>query len=1162
MKDNNLNNTKNVECSDIYYKPEGQINRSVYELLKSSKEADYNFLKQIIDEKEFQGSTLNLALRNLIKDYKPEKENYILCLKLLLSTNIDLNYKYPKENNSTLLMMVFKKFELYLMKDFLENLDIKLNAINNNYLSDEEKEEYEMKEKKIFFSQKDSNNNNFMHLFDISFDKNELLNIFVYIYDKYPYYNNPKPEISQNLQQIFKNLFLERNNDGDTIMNICLIYGLPKFILKLISINGYVPNINKQKNNYIHCAILGKNLASLKILLYYCGIEELNMENSDNLTPSQLAFKLGYVTISNLIIEYQNHFNVEGYKEHFYSTMEEYEKKIKNLSNDLLINFLNHKFKEIFYELNELKIINNLVNDNSPSINNIEKEEEIIYKISYLKLEWNIILLQMKINENNYEKESESNNIKSNNKMNKNNKKKIKKVEVKNKNYIIPFFKSAYDLFENIFSNSFIISYIDLVNQLENKDNKDNKIKYSEYYINIKKSIDILIYNKILFYFRFGYINSVIDTAKIYLIKIFSTFNDSIYSNKKPFILFVNISCLLAEIFISQGYYNFAEFIFSALDKYLFTIFQENENIDYFDFNKEEITIFNYLNKTGVLNQFWPSFSEIFCYSNFLKLLITKDRVKELFSQIQTNLKESEHSDEYTILNRLYILRTCIEIKKLYEKEDNQIHNKISELHNYGEAGEIYYFNTLGIIYLKKQKYNLSKMFFSKAFNKYIQIIKSKNVEDNNKEKLLNYRIDYITSFLYNISLCHFYLKNYNKCIVILEQLLLFKNNQKNFFIHYRLALCYLYLYSNGSKKNSDYYNENISKIIGYEKTKYKNKKSKNKKPLSIDLENEDNNKFVSKNKKKDIYKNDNIDLYNEKDKNSNSFVDNYNENKSPIKRIILKNTTKYMKNNNIIFANKNNIENDKYKLFNKDINIPKNIITNYIDKATYHFKKVILLSKMNTYTLSMKSLYEFYSKYTEEKSEKNDENFYKKKKISNDLLINTYLNLLLCLSIKKNWLEMLMIIKNYNNKKINSNKIILLKFLLYKLEAYINLKNSQKIKEIINKLKGYKKAELSLFNRVNNDIINEVNIKLYLYYSLSIIYMKEKNYKEMDININKILLILKDEINIPYYIIDLLINVYLSKLNSESNINEKTKYRYNNIILNLIKNKKTKFDE
>ena len=156
----------------------------------------------------------------------------------------------------------------------------------------------------------------------------------------------------------------------------------------------------------------------------------------------------------------------------------------------------------------------------------------------------------------------------------------------------------------------------------------------------------------------------------------------------------------------------------------------------------------------------------------------------------------------------------------------------------------------------------------------------------------------------------------------------------------------------------------------------------------------------------------------------------------------------------------------------------------------------------------------------------------------------------------------MIFIIKDYNNKKINSNKIILLKILLYKLEAYINLKNNQKIKEIINKLKGYKKAELSLFNKANNDIINEVNIKLYLYYTLSIIYMKEKNYKEMDLNINKILFLLKDEINIPYYIIDLLINVYLIKLNNESNLNEKTKYRYNNIILNLIKNKKTNFDE
>jgi hypothetical protein len=50
---------------------------------------------------------------------------------------------------------------------------------------------------------------------------------------------------------------------------------------------------------------------------------------------------------------------------------------------------------------------------------------------------------------------------------------------------------------------------------------------------------------------------------------------------------------------------------------------------------------------------------------------------------------------------------------------------------------------------------------------------------------------------------------------------------------------------------------------------------------------------------------------------------------------------------------------------------------------------------------------------------------------------------------------------------------------------------------------------------------------------------------------------LLKDKKDIPYYIIDLLIKIFIIKLNNEPNINPKTKYKYNNIILNLIKNKK-----
>ena len=151
----------------------------------------------------------------------------------------------------------------------------------------------------------------------------------------------------------------------------------------------------------------------------------------------------------------------------------------------------------------------------------------------------------------------------------------------------------------------------------------------------------------------------------------------------------------------------------------------------------------------------------------------------------------------------------------------------------------------------------------------------------------------------------------------------------------------------------------------------------------------------------------------------------------------------------------------------------------------------------------------------------------------------------------------MLLTIRDFNSRKITPSKSGLLKILLYQLEANINLNKKSKIMEILNKIKNYKKTELSAFNQSNNDIINNINIKLYLYYSLTLIYYKEKNYKEMDIYSNKLLSLIQKEKDIPYYIIDLLINVYIIKLNNESNINPKNKFKYNNIILNLIKNKK-----
>lgn len=151
------------------------------------------------------------------------------------------------------------------------------------------------------------------------------------------------------------------------------------------------------------------------------------MNNNEMLTPSQLAYKKGYITMSNFIIEYQKNFNEEEYKEHFYSNLEVHEKKTQHLINDLLISFINYKFKQLFYELNELRIINNMSRDEIYSnITSDKEEEDLLFQISYLRLEYNIVLTQAKMNQVDYEKNSENannyNNM-NNNKFGKNNKK-------------------------------------------------------------------------------------------------------------------------------------------------------------------------------------------------------------------------------------------------------------------------------------------------------------------------------------------------------------------------------------------------------------------------------------------------------------------------------------------------------------------------------------------------------------------------------------------------------------------------------------------------------------------------------------------------------------------------------------------------------------------
>ena len=1128
MIENNPKNINYSDSNDILYKPDNQIKKSVSDLLLFSLSGDYPNLKELLDEKDFLGSTMNLALRNLLSNnFNNNDPNFLNCYKYLLKSNIDLNYKFTKDNNSTILMKVSKTGQLILMKELLESFNAQLKNMENmnKFQKPEEEKEYLLIQNEIFLTQKDNNNSNFLHYMK-HFNKCENQEIFEYLYEEYPFEQKRNKEDAKKIQEIIKNLIKQKNDEGNNFMNICLLHGMPYLVLKIIEIIGYIPNLNKKNNNYIHSAILGGNMTCLKIILYYSNYNDLNEKNSDLLTPAQLAYKMGYTSMSNLILEYQENFQDEIYKEYFFKNLEHYN---KSSNVNYITNINNNKFKQIVYELKEMKIINNLCD--TTYLNKVE--EDLDFKISSIKIDWNLLLTKIKQYEFEPEKDFDINMINSinNNKSGKTNKKKCKKIEDKNKNSIYPFLKLLFEFNENIFSNKLINSFIDNIPKEQNL-------------IENNKSIDILLFNKIIFYYNTGHYKSLLNIAYIYLSKIYQkekyNINTNSNSNNRTLIIYINITCIIIEILIYLGHQDIVDIIIKVLDNYLYT---KSLNLGDVQYKSEDEIIFDYLNRKEILNPFISNWKNLFSYSNFLKLI--NDKSRDNLDDFKKKLDESKDKKMKPINYRYHILFDCLDIKKAYDKNSYDIYNKIERFNSKKYLNrEIYYLNILGIIFMKKKKFTVSIIFFQKGLKRYMHILKNKNAI-NSDEKFFSFRIDYITAFLYNISLCKFYLKEYHKCIKILELLLTFDCNKNNYFLFFRLALCYLEIYIKCISNNDTFFNLNINKVIGYENNKNNNIKIKNdKSSTSINIDNESSENLSAQFESKDnVTKGtDDIKQADLIDKNLvNLFLNysyyNYNENnETNIKKIILRNT--------------------KQNIVQKKSDSDINDINSYLDKAIKYLKKILNINKINVFSNSIKSIYEFFFSHIKDDINIKDIS-HKNKKIQSDLILNTYLNILFCLSLKNNWLEMLLIIKDFNSKKIITTKTNILKVLLFQLEANVNLNRQNKIIETINKIKNYKKNEFSVFNQSNKDIIKNINIKLYLYYSLTLIYYRDKNYKEMEIYSNKLLSLITKEKDIPYYIIDLLINVFIIKLNNESNINPINKYKYNNIILNLIKNKK-----
>ena len=100
----------------------------------------------------------------------------------------------------------------------------------------------------------------------------------------------------------------------------------------------------------------------------------------------------------------------------------------------------------------------------------------------------------------------------------------------------------------------------------------------------------------------------------------------------------------------------------------------------------------------------------------------------------------------------------------------------IKGINTENELNKIYYYQYLGIISLKNQKYSISTYFFLKCF----QLIAKKS-----KIQLIK-RNHFYPVILYNLSLAYFYSKKYKETIKCLYMLLNYSYNKSKFFVNYK----------------------------------------------------------------------------------------------------------------------------------------------------------------------------------------------------------------------------------------------------------------------------------------------------------------------------------------------------------------------------------------
>jgi len=542
--------------------------------------------------------------------------------------------------------------------------------------------------------------------------------------------------------------------------------------------------------------------------------------------------------------------------------------------------------------------------------------------------------------------------------------------------------------------------------------------------------------------------------------------------NVNNYIFYVNTIIILIEKCLKQNLIEFANILIINLNQFL-----QNNNIDTqsFDFkNSNSNQFLKYLSVNEIANPTTDlkGLTTLYqCNLNLIKGNFEKaqENLGEFKSKFYGGEKEKKNKNSEPIHKTMENLYHFLKVKVDYFSNSQfklNKHLKAIDKYKTNNDSILFYYNFLGIINMKQGHYSYAEYCF-----KYCRDIISKN-------SMLY--LKYLDGVEYNLALCYFFTKNYDKSIEILNKIKNLESMKNNPYLFYRLALCYI------------------------EKEFLKQK-------INFKMNNE--NDIVCK----------------------TIFNDN-NDEPAFKKRFLLVNQSPSPS-----IINPPSEQKDEAQVEKENENSKNYIVNLDLTKAIIALKECILIIKgyssynaqiydtlkplINNDLIDLKPLFNIENK---EKNFLDDSNIQ-----YNDIYELAYLNLIFCLIRNENYAEAIEVIEEFreNNSSLNKYKFILDN---YSIEAFLKLGEFDKAYNILSKENfSYENidAKGAFFSNSNHQVYNEVTYRLALYINLIKINILNNNFQDAEKYINSILSFLNypTEKELPPYVINIIIFYFLS---------------------------------